>query len=123
MRSSSGSETSTHLAGRRHPRRGAEVAPAEIVEVFEIGAGLLAESAPTMFISAPVVEVPPVLVGCAPIVEYGALAPAVTYASTALVTVCRVLGSSTNHVVRGSMFVFQPLHPETGAPLHFNWRT
>ena len=47
--------------GRRHPRRGVEVAPAEIVEVLEFGARLLAESAPTVFISAPVVEVPPVL--------------------------------------------------------------
>ena len=66
-----------HQQGRRHPRRGAEVAPAEIVEVFEIG----------VFISA-TVEVPPVVVGYvqpAPVVEYGALAPTVTYASSALV--------------------------------------
>ena len=43
--------------------------------VFEIGARLLAESAPNMFISAPVVEVPRVLVEYvqpAPVVEYGA---------------------------------------------------
>ena len=107
--------------GRRHPRRGAEVAPAEIVEVFEFGARLLAESAPTMFISAPVVEVPPVVVGYvqpAPVVKYGTLAPTVPYASAALVPVCQVLGSCTHHVVRGSEFVFQPLHPETGAPMH-----
>ena len=38
LRSSSGSETSTHLSGRRHPHHGAEVAPAETVEMFEIGA-------------------------------------------------------------------------------------
>ena len=60
-----------HQQGRRHPSRGAEVAPAEIVEVFEIG----------VFISAPIVEVPPVVVGYvqpAPVVENGAFAPTVT---------------------------------------------
>ena len=55
-----------HQQGRRHPRRGAEVAPSEIVEVFEIG----------VFISAPIVEVP--YVQPAPVVEKGAFAPTVT---------------------------------------------
>merc|ERR1712135_84199 len=37
-----------------------QVAPAEIVEVVEIGAPLPAESAPPMFVTAPVLEAPPV---------------------------------------------------------------
>merc|ERR1712135_264711 len=55
-----------------------QVAQAEIVEVVEIGAPLPAESAPPMFVTAPVLEAPP-----APVVEYVAPAPAVTYAPVA----------------------------------------
>merc|ERR1711991_1015197 len=51
-----------------------QVAQAEIVEVVEMGAPLPAESAPPMFVTAPVLEAPP------PVVEYVAPAPAVTYA-------------------------------------------
>merc|ERR1712012_1319198 len=52
-----------------------QVAPAEIVEVVEIGAPLPAESAPPMFVTAPVLEAPPVAQP-APVVEYVAPAPA-----------------------------------------------
>merc|ERR1712064_220523 len=58
-------------------------AQAEIVEVVEMGAPLPAESAPPMFVTAPVLEAPPAVaeyVQPAPVVEYVAPAPAVTYA-------------------------------------------
>ena len=61
-----------------------EVAPAEIVEVVELGPPLPAESAPPMFATAPAVELPPVVVEYiqpTPVDEYVAPAPAVTYAA------------------------------------------
>merc|ERR1712107_706044 len=60
-----------------------QVAQAEIVEVVEMGAPLPAESAPPMFVTAPVLEAPPAVVEYvqpAPVVEYVAPAPAVTFA-------------------------------------------
>merc|ERR1712136_593623 len=63
-----------------------QVAPAEIVEVVEIGAPLPAESAPPMFVTAPALEAPPVVVEYVqptPVVEHVAPAPAVTYAPVA----------------------------------------
>merc|ERR1711945_20320 len=49
-----------------------QVAQAEIVEVVEIGAPLPAESAPPMFVTAPVLEAPPA------VVEYVQPAPVVS---------------------------------------------
>ena len=63
-----------------------QVAQAEPVEVVEIGAPLLAESASSLSVTAPVMEIPPVVVESMqldPVAEYVALAPAVTYAAAA----------------------------------------
>merc|ERR1712064_91906 len=61
-----------------------QVAQAEIVEVVEMGAPLPAESAPPIFVTAPVLEAPPAVVEYvqpAPVVEYVAPAPTVAYAA------------------------------------------
>ena len=55
-----------------------QVAQAEIVEMTEIGAFLPSESAPPMFVTAPALEAPPVVVEQvqpAPVMEYVTLAP------------------------------------------------
>ena len=65
------------------------------------------ESVATMFISAPVVEVPPVVGVCSARSSCG-----VWGARTRGHSICG------NHVIRGSVFLFQPLHSEIGAPLH-----
>ena len=60
-----------------------QVAQAEILEMAEIGALLPAVSAPLLFVTAPVLEAPPVVVKQvhpAPVVEYVTPASAVTYA-------------------------------------------
>ena len=64
------------------------VAQTEIVVVVEIGALLLTESATPMFVAAPVLVSPPVVVKyvqSAPVVEYVTPTPAVTFAHASLV--------------------------------------
>ena len=66
------------------------MSPAEVEEVVELGPPLPAESAPPVFVTAPVVSAPLVVVKCvqlAPGVEYVAPAPAITYAAPARMVV------------------------------------
>ena len=63
-----------------------QAAKAEIGEVVEIGALLPAEPASLVFVTAPVLEAPPVVVECVqsgPVAEYAEPTPAVTCAHTA----------------------------------------
>ena len=95
-------ETQTIQGARTSERSGitpvCQETKAEIREVIEIGASIPAESASTTFVTAPLLETPPVVVGSAQpahVAKHMALAPTVSCADAAVTHATRPLPATT----------------------------